>query len=35
MRVIKVGGRPGIPVQVSLTHHELSLNNTNQRWEHA
>jgi hypothetical protein len=33
--LIKVGGRPGIPVQVSLTHHELALNNTNQRWEHA
>jgi len=33
--LIKVGGRPGIPVQVSLTRHELALNNTNQRWEHA
>ena len=31
--LIKVGGRPGIPVLVLLTPRELALNNTNQRWE--
>jgi hypothetical protein len=31
--LIKVGGRPGIPVRVTLTSRELDLNNTNQRWE--
>ena len=32
--LIKVGGRPGIPVRVALTPSELDLNNTNQRWQH-
>lgn len=31
--LIKVGGRPGIPVQVVLTSAELEVNNTNKRWE--
>jgi hypothetical protein len=31
--LIKVGGRPGIPVLVTLTPQEVALNNTNQRWE--
>ena len=30
--LIKVGGRPGIPVHVSLTEAELALNDTNKRW---
>ncbi len=30
--LIKVGGRPGIPVHVALTPTELRLNDTNQRW---
>ena len=30
--LIKVGGRPGIPVQVRLTSVELAVNDTNQRW---
>lgn len=30
--LIKVGGRPGIPVQVLLSQAELALNNTNKRW---
>jgi len=30
--LIKVGTRPGIPVQVRLTQAELALNNTNKRW---
>lgn len=30
--LIKVGGRPGIPVQVRLTSVELDVNDTNQRW---
>jgi len=30
--LIKVGGRPGIPVHVSLTQAELSLNDTNKLW---
>ncbi|MDF1480339.1 ATP/GTP-binding protein [Leifsonia sp. H3M29-4] len=30
--LIKVGGRPGIPVQVVLTQSELAVNDTNKRW---
>ncbi|WP_336922891.1 ATP/GTP-binding protein [Aquipuribacter sp. SD81] len=30
--LIKVGGRPGIPVQVTLTSVEGSLNDTNKKW---
>ncbi|MBT2418031.1 ATP/GTP-binding protein [Streptomyces sp. ISL-22] len=30
--LIKVGGRPGIPLQVELTEAELSINDTNRRW---
>lgn len=30
--LVKVGGRPGIPVQVSLTDLELAVNDTNKRW---
>jgi len=30
--LVKVGGRPGIPVHVALTNTELALNDTNQRW---
>jgi len=30
--LIKVGGRPGIPVHVALTQTELALNDTNKRW---
>ena len=33
--LVKVGGRPGIPVQVVLTRTELALNNTNHRWTTA
>lgn len=30
--LIKVGGRPGIPVHVALTETEFALNDTNKRW---
>ncbi|GAA1865053.1 ATP/GTP-binding protein [Myceligenerans crystallogenes] len=30
--LVKVGGRPGIPITVELTAAELSINDTNQRW---
>ncbi len=30
--LIKVGGRPGIPVQIGLTSVEAKLNDTNKRW---
>lgn len=30
--LIKVGGRPGIPTQVRLTHFEREVNDTNLRW---
>lgn len=30
--LIKVGGRPGIPVQIGLTRVEAALNDTNKRW---
>ena len=30
--LIKVGGRPGIPVRVELTEAEASINDTNNRW---
>ncbi|MGQ4487713.1 ATP/GTP-binding protein [Streptomyces sp. 372A] len=30
--LIKVGGRPGIPLQVELTRAELAVNDTNRRW---
>lgn len=33
--LIKVGGRPGIPVQVRLTEAELSVNDTNKKWAQA
>lgn len=32
--VVKVGGRPGIPVDVQLTATELSINDTNKLWHH-
>mgnify|MGYP001003880026 FL=1 len=31
--LIKVGGRPGIPVKVTLTPSELDVNDTNKRWQ--
>ncbi|RPF27003.1 ATP/GTP-binding protein [Georgenia muralis] len=31
--LIKVGGRPGIPVQVQLTSVEMGIHDTNKRWE--
>ncbi|WP_181019988.1 ATP/GTP-binding protein [Nonomuraea typhae] len=30
--LVKVGGRPGIPFHVDLTHAELAVNDTNKRW---
>jgi hypothetical protein len=33
--LIKVGGHPGIPLDVQLTAAELPLNDTNQKWAHA
>ena len=30
--LVKVGGRPGIPIKVELTQSELAVNDTNQRW---
>lgn len=30
--LVKVGGRPGIPVNVQLTSVELSINDTNKLW---
>ena len=30
--LIKVGGRPGIPVRVTLTDAERAVNDTNKRW---
>lgn len=33
--MIKVGGRPGIPLRVALTDAELGVNDTNQRWHNA
>ncbi len=33
--LIKVGGRPGIPVQVQLTPKEFKLHNTNALWAHG
>lgn len=30
--LVKVGGRPGIPIHVSLTEAELAINDTNKRW---
>ena len=30
--LVKVGGRPGIPVKVQLTATELAINDTNKRW---
>ncbi|MFF7245478.1 ATP/GTP-binding protein [Embleya sp. NPDC008237] len=30
--MVKVGGRPGIPVQVELTPSELRINDTNRKW---
>lgn len=30
--LIKVGGRPGIPIKVELTASELAVNDTNRRW---
>lgn len=32
--LVKVGGRPGIPVNVQLTSVELSINDTNKLWHH-
>lgn len=32
--MIKVGGRPGIPVHIDLTERERDVNDTNRRWEH-
>jgi hypothetical protein len=33
--LIKVGGRPGIPIKVSITDTERELHNTNTRWSEA
>lgn len=33
--LVKVGGRPGIPVHITLTDAELAINDTNQRWHTA
>ena len=33
--LVKVGGRPGIPVEVELTPSELALHDTNTRWREA
>ncbi len=33
--IIKVGGRPGVPVEVELTPSELALHDTNARWREA
>ncbi|SDI84127.1 AAA-like domain-containing protein [Arthrobacter subterraneus] len=33
--LIKVGGRPGIPVHIGLTSVEASLNDTNKRWHNT
>lgn len=33
--LIKVGGRPGIPLQVELTQAELAVSDTNHRWHHG
>ncbi|GGM81965.1 ATPase [Longimycelium tulufanense] len=33
--LIKVGGKPGIPLKVQLTPEELALNDTNRRWQMA
>lgn len=33
--LVKVGGRPGIPVRVDLTHAEIAVNDTNKRWGHS
>lgn len=30
--LLKVGGRPGIPVQVQLTNTEREINDTNAKW---
>jgi len=30
--MFKVGGRPGLPVQVNLTKAELAVNDTNSKW---
>ncbi|CAM5662223.1 hypothetical protein STENM223S_03427 [Streptomyces tendae] len=30
--LIKVGGRPGIPIKVSITDTERALHDTNTRW---
>ena len=30
--LVKVGGRPGIPVHIDLTPAELAVNDTNKRW---
>ena len=31
--LLKVGGRPGIPIRVELTRSEAAVNDTNQRWK--
>ena len=33
--LVKVGGRPGIPVDVQLTAAEASINDTNKLWHEA
>ncbi|UGQ13508.1 type IV secretory system conjugative DNA transfer family protein [Yinghuangia sp. ASG 101] len=33
--MIKVGGRPGVPVHVELTAAERDIHNTNRRWSHG
>jgi hypothetical protein len=33
--LLKVGGRPGIPIKVELTPSELAVNDTNQMWKEA
>ncbi len=33
--LIKVGGHPGIPVDVVMTEDEVPVNNTNQKWANS
>jgi hypothetical protein len=32
--LVKVGGRPGVPVKVVLTGAELAVTSTNRKWSH-
>ena len=33
--LVKVGGRPGIPVELAITQTEVDLHDTNKRWASA